>query len=309
MFPHRIPPDVMRQVFGRIGVAENMIVVAHLPKPLASALPERKSRARFENAHEFGEVRRATRALHQQVQMIGHKAVGMGGKIVSPRTVKQRVAHHLRSRRGRQIGPAQIATNGDEVRFGAKVILRGQAGLFSRKWHSYYLILTIGKYCVSVNACVVARLQTGHRAGQANARSEAPTGRSKVRPLHEGRRDRLAERIRGKGGVHGSGVGEECGDVGRGQDQICAGPVALEVFAAYAAFELGEVVLGAHAVLFSLGGFPHAAGTNRVVRRQVPCGRLGPIRETILPPYLPRPQIQNVSSLGWSPSIPRSWWP
>ena len=115
-----------------------MVVVAHLPKPLAIALAERESRARLENAHEFGEVRRGLRALHKhkQVQMVGHEAIGMDDKTVPPRTVKEAVTHHFRSRYVRQKILAQIATNGDEVGFDADVRLRRQAGLFSVSGHS-----------------------------------------------------------------------------------------------------------------------------------------------------------------------------
>ena len=74
--------------------------------------------------------------LREQVHMVAHEAVGVDNKGASLRGVDQTFADHFRGFRVREIGLTKIATDSDEVGFGADIVLGRKAGLFSVQWHS-----------------------------------------------------------------------------------------------------------------------------------------------------------------------------
>jgi hypothetical protein len=77
LFAYRIPPDVGRDPFNGIGWTEHIIVIAFLPKTSAKDFLERKSGLLFELPNKFKEIRVFRCALREQMQVIGHGAVGM----------------------------------------------------------------------------------------------------------------------------------------------------------------------------------------------------------------------------------------
>ena len=56
MLSHGIAPDVLGDVFGRIGTAEDMVVVAHFPKAVTIVVAELESGARFKDTKEVRQV-------------------------------------------------------------------------------------------------------------------------------------------------------------------------------------------------------------------------------------------------------------
>jgi len=68
--------------------------------------------------------------------MIGHETVGVENEGVSLSTVDETFVDQFGGFWVREIGLAKIATDGDEVGFGADVVLGGEAGLFPVGGHS-----------------------------------------------------------------------------------------------------------------------------------------------------------------------------
>jgi hypothetical protein len=83
-FANRIPPNVAGDVFGGVGVAKNVVVVAHFPQAVRSSAVKSKGGAGFEGADEFLQVRERLSALNEKMQMIGHEAIGMENEAVLP---------------------------------------------------------------------------------------------------------------------------------------------------------------------------------------------------------------------------------
>ena len=110
MLPNRIPPDVIGDFLGRIGTAEDMVVVALLPKASTIAVAELENGARFEDTNEFHQIGQRMIPLREQVHMVGHEAVGVQNEGVSRGTVDETFADHFGGFGVGQVGLAEIAT-------------------------------------------------------------------------------------------------------------------------------------------------------------------------------------------------------
>jgi hypothetical protein len=67
--------------------------------------------------------------------MIGHEAIGVENEEVSRGTVDETFAHPAGRPGICEVGLAKVAADGDEVGFGAHVVLGGKAGLLSGCGH------------------------------------------------------------------------------------------------------------------------------------------------------------------------------
>ena len=80
LFANGIPPDITRDVFDGVGRAEDVVVIAHLPKALNMGLAKLKGGPQFEDAHEFKEVGLGLSALREKMKVVWHEAVGVEEK-------------------------------------------------------------------------------------------------------------------------------------------------------------------------------------------------------------------------------------
>ena len=112
-------------------------MVAHFPKAPASLSLKRESGPRFKNANELRDVRRWTGALDEDMQMIRHQTVSVENERAAPGTIEEAFEHEFSGRGVDEIRLAEVATDGEEVGFGADVVLGGKTSLFPVPWHGY----------------------------------------------------------------------------------------------------------------------------------------------------------------------------
>jgi hypothetical protein len=88
--PHRVPPDVARNVLHMIPRTQNVIVVARLPKCPATRSPMFKPGTLLERINELQQITRWCCALHHHVNVIRHDAIRVQGEMV-PRASRQQM--------------------------------------------------------------------------------------------------------------------------------------------------------------------------------------------------------------------------
>jgi hypothetical protein len=128
--------------FGRFGVSENVVVVAHFPKSFVVVPLEVERGARFEDSHEAQKIGGRVCALCQEVKMIGHEAVRVNEKRKTVSAVEKAFADHFGGFGIGEEGLAHVAADGDEVGFGADVVFGGEAWLFAVERHMQSGIIT-----------------------------------------------------------------------------------------------------------------------------------------------------------------------
>jgi hypothetical protein len=79
-FSNGIQPDVPGDGIRGHWFAQDVIVIARLPKPVADFLLIVKRGLLLEQGNESDEVTSLDHALHQEVKVVGHHAIGMNGE-------------------------------------------------------------------------------------------------------------------------------------------------------------------------------------------------------------------------------------
>ncbi len=134
--PHGIPPDVAGNILRDLLRPQYVIVITHLPEPLAMSFFEFIGRALFEpidKLHEIGGVRQT---LTEKMNMVGHHAISMQRKI------PLRGRFHEMTEQPFAPGPiseknrAPLGTNGNEIMLATAVVFRGTSQLFCKKRHA-----------------------------------------------------------------------------------------------------------------------------------------------------------------------------
>jgi hypothetical protein len=130
---HGIEPDVPGYGFGRVGMAEDAVVVFGLPERAVSALGEGKSGLLFVALDEGCEVAGVGCGAEQGVQVIRHDAVsvdkegsvcGVRSKAFGKPGSKMRIFAE---------GPAVGETEGEEVHFAAVVVGGEKTDVFAEE--------------------------------------------------------------------------------------------------------------------------------------------------------------------------------
>ena len=133
VFADRILPDVAGYRFEAIGAAKDMVVIAHLPEREAAGLAKLGRSAKFEDAHELAEIRAWRGAFRQEMEVVGHQAVGVELKIVTGGTFAQAGGHAGCDTVVRKMRAAEVAADGYEIRLLTNVVgvskARGFAGV------------------------------------------------------------------------------------------------------------------------------------------------------------------------------------
>ncbi len=69
--------------------------------------------------------------------MVRHNAISMENEGVSPGTIEEAFEHEFSGGGVGEIRLAEVTTDGEEVGFGADVVLGGKTSLFPVPWHGY----------------------------------------------------------------------------------------------------------------------------------------------------------------------------
>ena len=115
MFADGILPDVAGYRFEGIGAAEDVVVIAHFPERQIAGLAKFEGRAKFEDSHEFTEVRTRSGAFCQEMEVVGHQAVGVELEIMTGGAFVQEGGHAGCDDVIRKISAAEVAADGYEV--------------------------------------------------------------------------------------------------------------------------------------------------------------------------------------------------
>lgn len=113
-----------------------MIVIALLPKSCTVSFLKIKGRPKFEDAHEFQEIACGIRALHQQVNVIGHEAKRMEQEGMLFGALFKGGKNGMCCGAFVQIGSALITTDSDKMVALAAIKLRREAGTFAVNGHT-----------------------------------------------------------------------------------------------------------------------------------------------------------------------------
>ena len=114
---------------------QDVFVKAFFPEAMAGGLTEMIGRAQFEIAHEFAEVSGGFVSLREDVQMIGHCAVGMEEKRVLGCGCEQGVENVAAGVRVGEMRVTKVTADGHEIAAMAEIVGLRQADLLAMEWH------------------------------------------------------------------------------------------------------------------------------------------------------------------------------
>jgi hypothetical protein len=135
-FPHWIPPNVTGDVFNYFLRPQNMIVVPHLPEPLATALLEFIARALFERVNELDQIRTLGKPFAKEVNVVRHDALGVKGEIPLRGGFQQRTAQPFSHRWIRKERRSPLRSDGHEINLAAAIVFCRTAQVLLIKRHA-----------------------------------------------------------------------------------------------------------------------------------------------------------------------------
>jgi hypothetical protein len=133
--PYRIPPNVAGHILRHLLRPQYVIVIAHLPEPLAMSFFELIGRALFEGIDELHEIGGVREAFTKEMDMVGHDAIGMQRKIPLSGSFHQMTEQPLPPQPIREKSRAPLGPHGYEIMLAAAVVVRGTSQAFLKKGH------------------------------------------------------------------------------------------------------------------------------------------------------------------------------
>jgi hypothetical protein len=133
--PYRIPPNVAGNILRDLLRPQYVVVIAHLPEPLAMSFFELIGRALFEGIDELHEIGGVRETLTKEMNMVGHDAIGMQRKIPLSGSFRQMTEQPFPPQPIREKSHAPLGPNGYEITLATAVVFRGASQAFFKKGH------------------------------------------------------------------------------------------------------------------------------------------------------------------------------
>lgn len=131
----RVHPNVPGNSIGRFLRAENMIVKESLPNRRMSLPLDMKSAGLLNRFHELRKVAERLKALHQEMDVVRHKAVGVNCKRLTSRFCGEREKKIGARFRVKKYLSALETAEGNKVASTTQIIWAGKANWPAREWH------------------------------------------------------------------------------------------------------------------------------------------------------------------------------
>jgi hypothetical protein len=112
-----------------------VVVIPHLPEPLALSFFELIARALFEGVDELHEIGGVRETFTKEMNMVGHHAIGMQRKIPLRGSFHEMTEQPLPPQPIREKSRAPLGPNGYEIMLAAAVVFRGTSQPFFKKGH------------------------------------------------------------------------------------------------------------------------------------------------------------------------------
>jgi len=141
--PYGIPPNVAGNILRHLLRPQYVIVIAHLPEPLAMSFFELVGRALFEGIDELHEIGGVRETFTKEMNMVGHDAIGMQGKIPLSGSFHEMTEQPFPPQRIRKKSRAPLCPNGHEIMPATAVVFRGTSQAFFKKGHVKRLTLNM----------------------------------------------------------------------------------------------------------------------------------------------------------------------
>ena len=133
--PYRIPPNVAGDILRDLLRPQYVVVIAHLPQPLAMSFFELIARALLESIDELHEIGGVRETFTKEMNMIGHDAIGMQRKIPLRGSFHQMAEQPFPPQPIREKSRAPLGPNGYEIMLATAVVFRGTSQAFVKKGH------------------------------------------------------------------------------------------------------------------------------------------------------------------------------
>lgn len=130
---YRIPPNVGSDVFDDLLRPQNVIVVAHLPEPLATTFFEFIPRPLFESINELDQIGTLGTSFAKEVNVVGHDAIGVKTEIPLSSSFQQIRQHPFPGRWIRKEGCASLGPRSHEINPTTAVVFRRTPQPFLKK--------------------------------------------------------------------------------------------------------------------------------------------------------------------------------
>jgi hypothetical protein len=141
--PHGIPPNVAGNILRDLLRPQYVIVIAHLPEPLTMGFFELIGRALFEGIDQLHEIGRVRETFTEEMNMVGHDAIGMQGKIPLSGNFHEMTKQPFPPQPIREKSRAPLGPNGYEIMLATAVVFCGTSQPFFKKSHVKRLTLNV----------------------------------------------------------------------------------------------------------------------------------------------------------------------
>jgi hypothetical protein len=133
--PYGIPPNVAGNILRHLLRPQYVIVIAHLPEPLAMSCFELVGRALFEGIDELHEIGGVRETFTKEMHMVGHDAIGMQRKVPMSGNFHEMTEQPFPPQPIRKKSRAPLGPNGHEIMLATAVVFRGTSQAFFKKGH------------------------------------------------------------------------------------------------------------------------------------------------------------------------------
>jgi hypothetical protein len=137
-----IPQNIAGNILRDLLRPQYVIVIAHLPEPSAMSFLELIGRALFEGIDELHEIGGVRETFTKEMNMVGHDAIGMQGKIPLSASFHEMTEQPFPPGPIREKSRAPLGPNGYEIILASAVVSRGTSQAFFKKWHVKRLTLS-----------------------------------------------------------------------------------------------------------------------------------------------------------------------
>jgi hypothetical protein len=139
--PYGIPPNVAGNILRDLLRPQYVIVIAHLPEPLAMSFFKLIGRALFEGIDELYEIGGVRETFTKEMNMVGHDAIGMQRKIPLSGSFHEMTEQPFPPGPIREKSRALFGPNGYEIILATAVVFRGTSQAFFKKGYVKRLTL------------------------------------------------------------------------------------------------------------------------------------------------------------------------
>jgi hypothetical protein len=133
--PYRIPPNVAGHILRDLLRPQYVVVIAHLPEPLATGFFKLIGRALFEGIDKLHEIGGVRETFAKEMNMVGHDAIRMQSKIPLSGNFHEMTDQPFPPQPIREKSRAPLGPNRYEIMLPAAVVFRGTPQPFFVKRH------------------------------------------------------------------------------------------------------------------------------------------------------------------------------